>query len=127
MNVPETYNVNLSSPGKDTFDGQARTAASIVARGRPRNRPSQLRRFYDEVIHWEQSCRDDESVRRNLPMIRMLRAKVVYSRAREHVNEDYEALIGHLLDQVADRKTLRNARLFLEAFTGFYKAEWPQD
>lgn len=119
--------INLRSPGKDTFDGQARSAAQAVAQNKKCNRPTQLRRFYDELIHWEQTCRDDESVRQSLPMIRMLRAKVVYSCARGHVDETYQDLLGHLLDRIEDRKTLRNARLFMEAFTGFYKAERRDD
>ena len=121
------FDINLKNPGKDTFDGHARNAALAVARDTRRNRTSQLRRFYDEFIHWDEKCRDDASVHENLPMIRMLRAKVVYSRAREHVDETYEQLVSHLLDRIEDRKTLRNARLFMEAFTGFYKAARPND
>lgn len=118
--------IDLASPGPDTFDKIAENAARIVAGGAGQgtcNNRTQLRRFYDELCSWADRCRDDAEVSARLPVIRMLRAKVVYAQARGHVDDEYVALVEHLVRNVTDATTLRNARLFMEAFTGFYRAQ----
>ena len=58
-----------------------------------------------------------------LPFIRMMNAKVAYSRGRSLVDDNFRATFERCIAQVTDERTLRHAKLFLEAFLGFYKVE----
>lgn len=55
----------------------------------------------------------------------MLNAKAAYAKGRNHVTENFVRLISHCLNQVDDIETLRNFKLFFEAFLGFYKLHGP--
>ena len=95
-----------------------------------KNKSTQLRRFYDELVMWyervqfertpaERSAKYEEVA----PFIQMLVAKVAYARGRDHVDECFETLFAHLIRQISDADSLRHAKLFMEAFMGFYKAQ----
>jgi CRISPR-associated protein Csm2 len=110
------------------FDTIAQAAARAVAGdGRNQaNKPSQLRQFYDELVMWEEKARQDpERFAELLPLIRMLNAKAAYAEGRRHVDRNFAVLMGHCIGQVEDYETLRNFKLFFEAFLGFYKLERP--
>jgi len=114
----------------DLFDEVARHAAKRVASGvkNQKNKPSQLRQFYDELVMWEEKIQRDESrFREYLPFIRMLNAKAAYAEGRNHVDRDFVDLIYHCLGQVDDAQTLRHFKLFFEAFMGFYKVAGQSD
>jgi len=110
------------------FDTTAQAAAKAVA-GDDRNqanKPSQIRQFYDELVMWEEKARGErERFEEFLPFIRMLNAKAAYAEGRKTVDKHFVALIGHCLGQVDNYETLRNFKLFFEAFLGFYKLERP--
>jgi len=106
----------------------ARRAAKEVAGDarNQKNKPSQLRQFYDELVMWEEKVRRDESrFREYLPFIRMLNAKAAYAEGRKHVDSNFVDFMHHCLGQVDDVQGLRNFKLFFEAFLGFYKVERP--
>lgn len=126
--------VRLEQPAPDLFDGVAKRAAEKVAGNRHRNKPSQLRKFFDELVMWETrlaALQDErersERFKEYLPFIRMLNAKAAYAEGRELIDENFRALLEHCLGQVQSPATLRNFKLFFEAFLGFYKAERPSD
>ncbi len=89
------------------------------------NKSSQLRKFYDELVEWQENIGLDPNLfEERLPLVMMLKAKVAYAEGRNHVTPDFSQLLGTLLDQVRkanDPKALLNAKLFFEAFLGFYK------
>lgn len=114
------------------FADIAESKARIIAEagGGRKNKSTQLRKFYDELVMWHDKVAfepDQESKRlkyRELaPYIKMLNAKVAYAKAREHVDECFEKLFAHVIRQIADPVTLKQAKLFMEAFMGFYKAQ----
>lgn len=110
------------------LDGTAKAAARKIAGNKGSNKPTQLRRFYDELCMWEAKvARDETRFEEYLPFIRMLNAKAAYAKGRKLVDENYAALMAHCLRQVKDAATLRTCKLFFEAFMGFYKAERPKD
>lgn len=119
----------LDTPAPELFDTLAERAAERIANDRKKNKPSQLRGFYDEVITWDQRSRqwDDVQFLEQLPLIRMLNAKVAYAKGRDLVDDTYFSLFRHLLGQVKNKKHLHNFKLFLEAFHGFYKVVRPED
>lgn len=97
-------------------------AAAVAGGGREVNKSSQLRRFYDELVMWQEKVgASDERFAELQPYICMLKAKVAYAKGRGHVDDNFEALLRHVIDQCTSAATLRQAKLFLEAFMAFYK------
>lgn len=120
--------VSLQAPNADLFDKTAQGAAREVAANRRRNKPTQIRKFFDEVCMWEAKVtQTPDRFADYLPFIRMMNAKVAYAEGRELVDVNFRELFRHCIDSVADLATMRNAKLFLEAFLGFYKVERPKD
>lgn len=96
---------------------------------RDRNKPTQLRGFYDEVVMWEERVRREPArYDEYLPLIRMLVAKVAYARGRDHVTKNFEEMIRACVGQLKEGKpeALRHFKLFFEAFMGFYKVYGPR-
>jgi CRISPR-associated protein Csm2 len=111
-------------PDPRLFAEIAEEKAADVARGggRETNKSSQLRRFYDELVMWQEKVgASDERFAELQPYICMLKAKVAYTKGRGHVDANFEALLRHVIDQCTNAATLRQAKLFLEAFMAFYK------
>jgi CRISPR-associated protein Csm2 len=112
--------------GADLFDAVAKRTAEVIALDKYRNKPSQIRQFYDEIVMWEEKVRQSrERFGEYLPFIRMLNAKAAYAEGRKHVDQNFVELIAHCMKQVDGPDTLRNFKLFFEAFLGFYKLERP--
>ena len=109
----------------------AEEAALTVAgerRRNPRNKPSQLRRFYDELVALQDKVADNkERFDQHLPFIQMLKAKVAYAQGREKVDSEFVSLLNRVIDQAGNPATLKQARLFMEAFMAFYKVYRPRD
>lgn len=112
----------------DLFNTKAHDAAKEVARNRGGlNNPTQLRRFYDELMLWESKvAREPERFEEYLPFIRMINAKVAYANGRKLVDKNFLELMQHTLKEVVDASTLKTCKLFWEAFMGFYKLERPK-
>lgn len=124
--------IPLGSPTPEMYDTLAEQVAKQLAadcdeekNGKNMNKPAQLRRFYDEIVMWEQRLRQNpESYSASLPLIRMLNAKVAYAQARDLVTGSYRDLFRKLLAQLDENssvQTFQNLKLFLEAVMGFYK------
>ena len=95
---------------------------------RSENKPSQLRKFYDELGMWAERVRTEPAkFAEFLPFIRMLNAKVAYARGRKLVDANYEALMNHCLKEVTNPETLHLCKTFFEAFMGYYKVVRPSD
>lgn len=138
--------INLESVSCDLFDDVALCAAKIIGQNKESNKPSQIRRFYDELCAWHdkigQAQDKEQCLAENLPFIRMMNAKIAYAKGRNQkedrrdptvkdltglVDKNFVDLFGHCIKQVKDYKTLKNFKLFFEAFLGFYKVERPKD
>ena len=109
----------------DLFDSTAQGAAEKVSDcRREQNKSTQLRRFYDEMVMWEEKARQNEDrFDEYLPFVRMLKAKAAYAEGRNLVDGAFVDLIEQTIDSVKSVDDLRVAKLFLEAFMGFYKLE----
>ena len=125
--------IKLADPSVDLFDQTASQAARIIAQASGgRNKTTQLRRFYDELVMWDTRVhqpqgqkQSQELLQEYLPFIRMMNAKAAYADGRRLVDRNFKDLLSECLKQVKDPETLRNCRTFFEAFMGFYKAEKP--
>jgi CRISPR-associated protein Csm2 len=104
-------------------------ARAIAEEGRGRkNKSTQLRKFYDELVMWhdkvfEHGIDREAKYKELAPFIKMLCAKVTYAKGRDHVSEGFEKLFTHVIRAISGPDTLKQAKLFIEAFMGFYKAE----
>lgn len=130
----------------ELFDQTARLAAKIIGDNRESNKPTQVRKFYDELCMWHDKvhmAKDKEkALADNLPFIRMLNAKIAYAKGRNQkedkrdpaavdrtglVDKNFVDLFSPCIQQIDSYKKLRNFKLFFEAFMGFYKLERPKD
>lgn len=126
-----TGKINFKEPFPDLFDGVARQAARIVGQDQRRNKNTQIRRFYDELVMWDMRVnhilREGEDpaqrLKEYLPFIRMMNAKAAYADGRNLVDRNFKNLLGKCLQEVKDPQTLSHCRTFFEAFMGFYKWE----
>jgi len=135
--VPDinTADIRLGSDIPDLLyaDIAEAKAKFLAENSRDANKGTQLRRFYDELNLWNEkvnsvSGQEERQTRYKefAPLIKMLNAKVAYARGRKHVDENFEKLLRHVIGQVKDPATLAQAKLFMEAFMGFYKAYNPK-
>lgn len=113
---------NLSNLTKELFDAIADKCAQIIAASSVSiNKPTQIRRFYDELVMWNERADSDEKFTEVLPFVYMIKSKVAYAKGRKNVDETFQKFIDKTIGQIGDRKTLNNAKLFMEAVMGFYK------
>jgi len=95
------------------------------------DKKTQLRRFYGELYLWNEKVNarnpnqkeDPQSLYNKFaPLIKMLRAKVAYAKGRRHVSGNFVTLFDTVINQINGPATLKQAKLFMEAFMGFYTA-----
>jgi CRISPR-associated protein Csm2 len=110
-------------PDAQLFSNCAEDAAKAVADPRAQlNKSTQLRRFYDELVMWQEKVGSDQTKFTDCePYIRMLKAKAAYAMGRQHVDERFRSTFNRLIDESKDPATLRQAKLFFEAFMAYYK------
>lgn len=112
----------------ELFNGIAKRCAETIGSNERRNKPSQLRRFYDELVMWQTKVGQDEArFQQSRPFILMLNAKAAYAEGRQLVDKNFVTLLDRCLRQAEDAKTLGYAKLFFEAFLGFYKEVRPSE
>ena len=89
------------------------------------NKTTQIRKFYDELAMWNdkvQQAKDKNAkFAELLPFIKMLKAKVAYAKGRKHIDEHFVNVFNKVIDEINDIETLRDAKLFMEAFIGYCK------
>lgn len=121
----DTSRIQLEKPVAELFDTIADNTARVIAnpQSRDHNKSTQLRGFYDEILMWEQKTRSlsQEQFDEVLPLIRMINARVAYAKGRNLVDQNFFDLVRHCLQQVNSPATMRNCKLFMEAFMGFFK------
>ena len=131
---PPSFNVKrIVLSGKldaTLFSQVAEDAAKNVAATRKPTQ-TQLRKFYDEICMWDSKCQAEKNrFEEYLPFILMLKAKVAYAKGRKLVNDAYADILNHCLSELESNRepeTLHNLKLFMEAFTGFYKVYGPKN
>jgi CRISPR-associated protein Csm2 len=123
--------IRFGEISEDLYAGIAEKKAETIAGSgkREQNKSTQLRRFYDELVLWNEKINgkgttgEREARYKELaPLIKMLNAKVVYAEGRGHVDANFVALFRRVIAEIRNPRTLDQAKLFMEAFMGFYKA-----
>ena len=88
----DTLKIQFKNIEADLFDGVARQAAETIANNKKKelNKPTQLRRFYDEIVMWEaKSAANKDRFSEYLPFIRMINAKAAYALGRNLVDQNF--------------------------------------
>ena len=111
------------------FNEVAKHCAETIGQSNQKfNKPSQLRRFYDELVMWAAKVEQKpERFTEYQPFILMLNAKAAYADGRELVDTNFVRLLAHCLKQATDARSLGLVKLFFEAFLGFYKEVRPRE
>lgn len=126
----DTSKIVFSEIDPELFNTVAKEVATTVSScPNHLNRPTQLRKFYDELCMWDAKMKqgqDAAAFEKNLPFIRMINAKVAYAKGRKLVDDNYATLLTHCLGQVKTVSDFATCKLFMEAFMGFYKAVRPK-
>lgn len=92
-----------------------------------KNKNAQLRKFYDELVMWNDKVQQDRVDRKVkfeelLPFIKMLKAKVAYASGRGHVDTNFKDIFYRCIDQIESDESLKYSKLFMEAVMGFCKS-----
>jgi CRISPR-associated protein Csm2 len=126
---PEISKVSFGNIDPKLYSDIAEQNARLVASADTnKNKPSQLRRFYDELVMLQHKVGSSgERFDEQQPFIQMLKAKVAYAKGREKVDDNFAFLLGRVVDESKDPGRLKQARLFMEAFMAFYKVARPRD
>ncbi|MCF6149115.1 MAG: type III-A CRISPR-associated protein Csm2 [Candidatus Kuenenia sp.] len=111
----------------DLFSGRADELAKEIyteqkqSRGKA-NKPSQIRKFYDEVIRFDSMLKTNPADFENiLPYLKMLNAKAAYAMGRDLVSKGFKDFIATSLNQVKDKNDFDAFAGLFEAFIGYYK------
>ncbi|KAF0155753.1 MAG: csm22 [Syntrophaceae bacterium] len=89
-----------------------------------RNKRTQLRKFYDEVVRLNSiaSNRTNAEAWDNIiPYVNMLIAKTAYAEGRKLVTGNFTAFMKDSIGQIRGREDLAVFTNLFEAFMGFYK------
>ncbi len=113
----------LFSDDAEAFARQLDASAQADRGGREKNKSTQIRRFYDELVGWQERIGGDaEKFRQYEAFIRMLNAKAAYAEGRKLVTPDFVAWFRECVKQVDSPRTLNHFRLHFEAMLGFLKS-----
>ncbi len=121
---------------QDLFTSIAENKAKSLARNyyeskEKRNNPTQIRRFFDEIVTFSNRCEllmkntdaDKKTLvfQQQLPLIKMLIPKVRYAYARELVSEDFVDLMADSINNIKEPEDIKVFSSFFEAIIGHFK------
>lgn len=105
----------------EVADKYAETIKESGIRARGKNKITQIRKFYDEVLLHHERIKGEEDFKKRLPFIRMLNAKAYYAEGRGLITQEFRNFIQQCLSQVKTKKDFEVFVKFFEAFMGFYR------
>lgn len=86
------------------------------------NKPTQIRKFYDEVLRYDGILKTNPSEFENtLPYLKMLNAKAAYAMGRDLISKGFKDFISASLNQIKDKDDFDAFSGLFEAFMGYYK------
>lgn len=127
--------LKTTPPKPSLFDTDAKEVAdelnakAVDKRGRDsgKNKSTQIRRFYDELVGWEERVGDSmERFKEYEALIKMLNAKASYALGRGLVTREFVDWLRDCVRQVEDPGSLKRFRLHFEAMLGFLKELRPK-
>lgn len=123
-------NLRADPPSATLFSEDAEAVAQSLDRsamddrGRDsgKNKSTQIRRFYDELVGWQERIGNDaEKFKQYEAFIKMLNAKAAYAEGRKLVTGEFVKWFRECVNQVDSPRSLNHFRLHFEAMLGFLK------
>ncbi|MDY4379723.1 type III-A CRISPR-associated protein Csm2 [Pectobacterium brasiliense] len=125
MTMPD-FKRQLDKPEAAFFDTDAQQFADRLDQRGKKDKPTQLRRFYDQLQQLELRINGDKSTFDTyLPEIRMISAHLAYAKGRELISDTFCDTMQNLIRSINTCQHLKNGRLFFEATLGFLRAMRP--
>lgn len=119
----KTYPPKATLFDKDASDVAIGLDESAKAEKGDKNKSTQIRRFYDELVGWQERIGTDETKFKEYEaFVKMLNAKAAYAQGRNLVTKDFVDWFRGCVQQVGDTTSLKHFRLHFEAMLGFLKA-----
>lgn len=113
----------LFSEDAEAVAKQLDVSAQADRGGREKNKSTQIRRFYDELVGWQERIGSDEAkFKQYEAFVKMLNAKAAYAQGRNLVTKEFVDWFKDCVRQVDSPRTLNHFRLHFEAMLGFLKA-----
>jgi len=101
-------------------------AEDCIASRRRMNKPTQIRKFYDEVVRMNLETKSKSHQWEDiLPLVHMITAKAAYAKGRELITDNFLDFIRSSVTQIERPEDLNVFANFFEAFIGFYKMHSP--
>jgi len=121
----KTIEPSLFSERAEDF---AKVIASECVRNGKLNKRTQIRKFYDEVLHLtSEAKRSPHQWDDILPLVNMVVAKAAYAKGRSLVSDSFLGFIRDSVTQVESVEDLNLFANFFEAFMGFYRLHGPSN
>lgn len=110
----------------DLFSGKADKLAEKIfnegSRSSKLNKPTQIRKFYDEVLRFDSLIKANPAEFETLlPYLRMLNAKAAYAMGRDLVTKGFKDFISESLNQIQHKEDFDAFVSLFESFMGYYK------
>ncbi|ABI60435.1 type III-A CRISPR-associated protein Csm2 [Nitrosomonas eutropha] len=117
-----TLDLKTNPPPATLFSKDAKDIAELLNKDTSKNKSTQIRRFYDELVGWQERIGTDEQKFKDYEaFIHMLNAKAAYAQGRKLVTQEFVEWLNSCIKQVTDTRTLNHFRLHFEAMLGFLK------
>lgn len=96
---------------------------STKDKNKNKNKITQIRRFYDELLTYEDYLKNGEKYEDLIPYIKMLNAKAAYAEGRKLITSEFRNMLSQMLKEIDEKNTdtFKIIKTFFEAFLGFYK------
>lgn len=114
----------------DLFSSKAEALAKrVFEEGNNKlNKPTQIRKFYDEVLRFDSMIKTNDAEFENiLPYLKMLNAKAAYAAGRELISKGFKDFISVSLNKIKDKEDFYAFAGLFEAFMGYYKFLRPSE
>ncbi|GLI34304.1 type III-A CRISPR-associated protein Csm2 [Desulforhabdus amnigena] len=113
----------------ELFSNMAEGLAKCIDQADPKkNKRTQIRKFYDEVVRLNAQARSyPQDWDKILPLVNMIIAKAAYAEGRKLVTNDFVEFLKESIRQVQNAEDLDVFANLFEAFMGFYKKYRPSD
>jgi CRISPR-associated protein Csm2 len=119
-------NPNLFSSHAEEWAKKVCESGLVKKRGKrklEKNKTSQIRKFYDEVLKFDNDIKSGEDFKLILPYLKMLNAKAAYAEGRKLITDEFKTFIrlsiGHVTED--NHSSFKLFKSFFEAFMGYYK------
>jgi len=127
------FEIDTIAPHINLFSANAKKIADLLGREQQKNSPSQLRRFYDQLVRYYDEIRFQPTpeqkmgaLKKSMPYILMLESRVHEAYAKEKIDGNFKIFINACIAQLRVSPTFETLKIFktlFEAVVGFYKTK----